>query len=113
LIEAIGTEPTLGKSAGGAVLAWRRAALAIDDYRRDAGWVSKTVGLGPRPDDPATRRAYDSAERAVAHLRRERMRQRGESRERCAIGRSSADEHVVDDRRHLGSRWTHLPEHDG
>jgi DNA-directed RNA polymerase specialized sigma24 family protein len=82
LTEAIGTEPTLGKSAGGAVLAWRRAALAVDDYRRDGGWNSKSVGMGPKPDDPATRRAYDSAERAIAQLRRERMRQRGVSRER-------------------------------
>jgi hypothetical protein len=57
IIEAIGEAPTRNKNAGGAVLAWRGAALAIDDYRREYGWKSKSIGLGPRPDDPVTRPA--------------------------------------------------------
>jgi hypothetical protein len=44
LIEAIGRLPTRGKNASATVLAWRRAALAIDDYRRDHGWTSADKG---------------------------------------------------------------------
>jgi DNA-directed RNA polymerase specialized sigma24 family protein len=82
LVESIGKQPALGKTSAASVLAWRRAALAIDDYRGDFSWNSTTDGLGPRPDDPTSRRAYDSAERAIAQFHRERMRRRGVSRER-------------------------------
>src|SRR4051794_38167726 len=49
LIEAIGRLPTRGTNASATVLAWRRAALAIDDYRRGHGWTSAENGLGPKP----------------------------------------------------------------
>src|ERR1700754_1913843 len=58
------------------------ATLALDDNRRDHGWNSKTVGLGPRPEDAVSRRTYDRVERDIAQSRRERLRQRGFTRER-------------------------------
>ena len=83
LVEAIGAVPTRGQNAGAGVLAWRRAALAIDDYRREHGWHSKSVGLGPRPtDELPARRAYARAERAVAQLQDAREQQRGPSLDR-------------------------------
>ena len=56
LMEAIGRAPSRNKTSAYAVLAWRRAALAIDDYRRDHGWQSNKVALGPQPAEPAARR---------------------------------------------------------
>jgi hypothetical protein len=41
LVEAIGRPPRFNKSSARPVLAWRRAALAIDRYRHEAGWHSK------------------------------------------------------------------------
>jgi hypothetical protein len=35
LTQAIGWPPGRNKSSSGAVLAWRRVALVIDDYRRE------------------------------------------------------------------------------
>jgi RNA polymerase sigma factor (sigma-70 family) len=82
LTEAIGRAPSRNKTSAYAVLAWRRAALAVDDYRRDHSWSSTTDTLGPRPADPVARRAHARAERAVEQMRRERLRQRGLLRER-------------------------------
>src|SRR4051794_6639994 len=83
LIEAIGRLPTRGKNASATVLAWRRAALAIDDYRSAHGWTSSENGLGPKPaSDLPARRAHDRAERAVNQVREERVRQSGRSRDR-------------------------------
>lgn len=61
LVEAIGRAPTFNKSSARPVLAWRRAALAIDDYRNEAGWHSKEVGVGPTPIQPDARRAHERA----------------------------------------------------
>src|SRR4051794_1990284 len=47
LIEAIGRAPTFNKSSSKAILAWRRAALAIDDYRHEHGWNHEALGVGP------------------------------------------------------------------
>ena len=80
LIEAIGTVPTRGQNVGASVIAWRRAALAIDDYRREHGWHSKSDGLGPKPTaDLGARRAHERARRAVAQLDEAREHQRGRS----------------------------------
>jgi DNA-directed RNA polymerase specialized sigma24 family protein len=46
-------------------LAWRRAALAIDDYRATSGSLVRDRGLGQPPSDPDARRAYDRARRAI------------------------------------------------
>jgi hypothetical protein len=82
LMEAISRAPTRNKTGGPAVLAWRRAALAIDDYRRDHGWHSADAALGPHPRAPAPRHAYERAQRAVEQVREERVRRRGLQRER-------------------------------
>ena len=82
LTEAIGRAPSRNKTGGPAVLAWRRAALAIDDYRRDHGWHAPDAALGPHPLAPAARRAYERAQRAVEQVRQERVRRRGLQRER-------------------------------
>ena len=62
LTEAIGRAPSRNKTSAYAVLAWRRAALAIDDYRREHGWQLNKVALGPQPSDPAARRAHARAD---------------------------------------------------
>ena len=51
------------------LLAWRRAALAIDDYRTLTGFNAPDRGLGARPSSPAGGRAFDHAIRAVARAR--------------------------------------------
>src|SRR4051812_7466736 len=83
LIETIGRPPTRNANASSSILAWRRAALAIDDYRNDYAWASKQEALGPKPThDLSARRAYDRAQRAVAQLSEARQRQRGITPER-------------------------------
>jgi len=59
LIEAVGRPPARGKNASASILARQRAALAIDDYRRNHGWDSPYEGLGPKPtDDLLARRPH-------------------------------------------------------
>jgi DNA-directed RNA polymerase specialized sigma24 family protein len=62
-----------------AMLAWRRAALAIDDYRRDHGTEFRDDGLGRRPADPSAGRAYDLACRAAARAQEARHAARARS----------------------------------
>ena len=81
LAQAIGQPPgTTGPS--GALLAWRRAALAIDDYRRDQGVKLGDVGLGRRPADPSAARAYELAAHAATRARQARDPTRRRSLER-------------------------------
>ena len=47
------------------LLAWRRAALAIDDYRAITRFDTRGDGLGQRPPDPDQQRMYDLARRAI------------------------------------------------
>jgi RNA polymerase sigma factor (sigma-70 family) len=47
------------------LLMWRRAALAIDDYRAMTRFDATGGGLGQRPSDPERGRAYDHARRAI------------------------------------------------
>jgi hypothetical protein len=83
LTSAIGRPPTLGKSAAGVMLAWRRAALAIDDHRKLMGHEPPDDALGPVPIDPSGRRSYARAVKAIRHLESERERRhRGRALER-------------------------------
>jgi DNA-directed RNA polymerase specialized sigma24 family protein len=83
LVEAVGRPPARGKNAGASILAWRRAALAIDDYRHDHAWTSPYEGLGPKPtDDLIARRAHDRALQAIDRVSTERARRRGNTLER-------------------------------
>jgi hypothetical protein len=83
LIEAIGRAPTFNKSSSKVILAWRRAALAIDDYRNQHGWNHAEIGIGPTPSQPVARRAHQHVERTIAQVRQERqLRKDGHSRER-------------------------------
>ena len=49
-------------------LFWRRAALAIDDYRAITGFADDKRGLGDRPADSASQRAFDVAVRAIEEI---------------------------------------------
>jgi hypothetical protein len=82
LTNAIGTRPGRSKSSSGVVLAWRRAVLVIDDYRRGCGHHSATDPIGPTPIEPSARHLHQHAERAIAEVAAERDRRSGVSRER-------------------------------
>ena len=83
LVEAVVRPPARGKNASASILAWRRAALAIDDYRHDHSWNSPHEGLGPRPTDHlAARRAHGRAQYAIERVNAERARRRGNTLER-------------------------------
>jgi RNA polymerase sigma factor (sigma-70 family) len=58
LRKAIGRRPALTED-GRAVLAWRRAALSIDDYRRNFGRNLGSDPIGARPRDREAARAFD------------------------------------------------------
>ena len=78
---AIGRPVTRNRSNGGALSVWRRAALAIDDYRREFGWSVDDEALGPRPENLPAGRAHDRADRAVSQVRTDRARARRGGRE--------------------------------
>lgn len=64
------------------MLAWRRAAIAIDDYRREHGPRLGTESLGMRPSEPRAVRSFDLAQRAIAVSREARLPTRARSLER-------------------------------
>jgi transposase len=68
LCASIGRPPGLTLRAE-AVLAWRRAALAIDDYRREYAPGVDHDPLRYRPPDPRGGRAHDLACRAAERAR--------------------------------------------
>ncbi len=68
LTNAVGTRPGRSKSSSGVVLAWRRAALVIDDYRRVGCHSAPEDAIGLMPAEPAARRAYQRAERAIGEV---------------------------------------------
>jgi hypothetical protein len=82
LANTIGRVPPLGRNTSRCILAWRRAAPAIDDYRRVSGWTSPADGVGPTPIDPPAGRAHQRAERTIAQLHEERQRRHGRARDR-------------------------------
>jgi RNA polymerase sigma factor (sigma-70 family) len=86
LLRAIGPIPVSVK-APEVKLLWRRAALALDDYRRRAGRQLEVEALGPRPTDPAGSRAYDVAAAAVARVGRARAAWRENSRGSGGVNR--------------------------
>jgi DNA-directed RNA polymerase specialized sigma24 family protein len=81
LVKVVGRVPWRSENAG-ALLAWRRAALAVDDYRREHAPDFDGEHLGRRPDDERAARAYDLAYRAVVRSRESRQIERGRSLER-------------------------------
>jgi hypothetical protein len=74
LTNAVGMRPGRSKSSSGVVLAWRRAALMIDDYRRMCCYDAATDAIGPTPTDPEARRFHQRAERAITEVADERLR---------------------------------------
>jgi DNA-directed RNA polymerase specialized sigma24 family protein len=78
LRKAIGRVPSVTND-GRAVLAWRRAALAIDDYRRQYGRGLGDDPLGERPADREAARTFDLARSAIERVveARSRMARRG------------------------------------
>ena len=81
LCAAIGRPPGQSQRAE-AVLAWRRAALAIDDYRREYAAGVDHDPLRDPPADPQARRAHEVAHRAAERARMARQPHRGRSLER-------------------------------
>lgn len=65
LVNAIGPRPGGDQSTSARVVAWRRTALLIDDYRERVGHSSATDPLGATPMDRDSRRAYRRVEHAV------------------------------------------------
>jgi hypothetical protein len=58
-------------------LAWRRAALVIDDYRRECGHGLGNDPIGERPDARDAARVFDLASSAIDQAARARTRSRG------------------------------------
>ena len=77
---AIGRRPGLAQDPR-AILAWRRAALALDDYRRDYGRGLGDVPLGNRPRNPEAARAFDLASSAIRRVAESRQPRRGLGRD--------------------------------
>jgi hypothetical protein len=78
---SIGRPPAKTQRAE-AVLAWRRAALAIDDYRRQYAPGVDHDPLRDRPADPRAGRAHQLACRAAERARHAREPHRDRSLER-------------------------------
>jgi len=74
LTSTIGRCPARSKSSAGVMLAWRRAALAIEDYRTTSCHDSPTEAIGLAPSEPAARRSYVRAQRAIGEVSNERER---------------------------------------
>jgi hypothetical protein len=77
LRNVIGRCPQRSKSSAGVILAWRRAALAIEDYRRVSGYENPHEALGFVPRDQELKRAYVLAERSILRVTAERERRHG------------------------------------
>jgi hypothetical protein len=86
LKNALNSRPMRSKSDGALILAWRRAALAIDDYRSQHLFTSLTDAIGPTPLDPAARRSHQRAERAIAAVAEERELRKHGSRPHSLTG---------------------------
>jgi RNA polymerase sigma factor (sigma-70 family) len=80
LRRAIGTRPSIQSER--AVLAWPRAALAIDDYRREYGRGLGDDPVGERPAGREAAQAFDLASAAIAQAVRARTRNRERGVER-------------------------------
>ena len=69
------------------VIAWRRTALMVDDYRRRVGYRSPTDAIGQTPIERGARRAYQRVERAIAELADARTIARRDWTVRACLGR--------------------------
>jgi DNA-directed RNA polymerase specialized sigma24 family protein len=79
LVERIGKPSRTHKRENAAVRRqWRRAAIALDDYRTAAGTEAFDATHGERPADPALRRLHSVAVKSMAAL--ERLCDRGAER---------------------------------
>jgi RNA polymerase sigma factor (sigma-70 family) len=81
LTAAIGPRPKVTYDTP-ALLAWRRAALAIDDYRRQYGHGLDDEPLGERPADREAARAFDLAAASIERVRAARSPRRRHGIER-------------------------------
>jgi hypothetical protein len=82
-VEEGGDEPPIRFRASAIVLSWRRAALVVDDFRQSHGWDSRRDAIGAIPIDPAARRGYQRAQRAISDDAEARERRKsGAQRER-------------------------------
>jgi hypothetical protein len=68
LVRTVGRPPGIKRNQS-QLQAWRRAALAVDDYRRLHAPRSEFDPLGDRPHDERAARAYDLASTAISRLR--------------------------------------------
>ena len=73
LTSTIGKCPVRSKSSAGVVLAWRRAALAIEDYRTISCHDSPTDAIGSCPPS-RSRDVHVRAQRAIGEVKNERER---------------------------------------
>jgi DNA-directed RNA polymerase specialized sigma24 family protein len=80
LTKVIGQCPHRSKSSAGVILSWRRAALAIDDYRRTTSYEHPREAIGFVPRDHDQKRAYIRAERAILRVASECERRHGVER---------------------------------
>ena len=75
LVRELGRPPLkhrLQRAYATRILSWRRAALAIETYRDQAGFHSEDEALGLRPRDEPSAEAFDAAVRAIEIVGRER-----------------------------------------
>lgn len=80
LAAAIGRPPGRRSAASAAVLLhWRRAALLIDDYRKQQGVRDADDAIGNRPADPDAARSYTLVAAAVERVHQVRHPCRGRS----------------------------------
>jgi DNA-binding transcriptional MerR regulator len=85
LADKIGRPVKLRRKTGGETVrrrAWRRAALALDDYRTAAGAEALKSMTSTPPADPALRGPHAEALKAISELEAEVKRQRDCSRSR-------------------------------
>jgi hypothetical protein len=75
LVQAIGRRPGRANHRASDLLLWRRAALALDDYRAQLG-RGREAELVIAPDDPAEARMHRAAWRAAQRYREASGRER-------------------------------------
>ena len=68
---------TISKSSAGVILAWRRAAPAIEEYGRTSGYSNSHETLGFASRDHELKRSHVLAERAILRVTAERERRHG------------------------------------
>jgi hypothetical protein len=85
LVNVIGRPVRRSRKLGGRAVrqrAWRRAAIALDDYRIATGLDGLDTVMRHQPEHPALRKLHAVATRAVEAHRDARLHERGAARER-------------------------------